>query len=124
MAGLGWPGPTNVKLAAAATTLGVIAMPQLVVLVQNLMGVGHQRRASAICEAAVQAGWQARLVSGGFRCVDLNLVRSILFNCPRAVPTSNLTTWSRLRDSKQRRVAKGSNKRSTRNLGWARRGAH
>ena len=41
-------------------------MPQLVVLVQNLMGVGHQRRASAICEAAVQAGWQARLVSGGF----------------------------------------------------------
>ncbi len=41
-------------------------MPQLVVLVQNLMGVGHQRRASAICEAAVKAGWQARLVSGGF----------------------------------------------------------
>lgn len=39
--------------------------PHLLMVVQNLMGVGHQRRAAAICSAAVEAGWMATMVSGG-----------------------------------------------------------
>ncbi|NKC16884.1 MAG: glycosyltransferase [Gammaproteobacteria bacterium] len=41
-------------------------MPRLVVVVQNLMGVGHQRRAGAICAAAAAAGWGVTLISGGY----------------------------------------------------------
>lgn len=35
------------------------------VLVHNLMGTGHQRRAGAVCRAAAAQGWQVTLVSGG-----------------------------------------------------------
>jgi predicted glycosyltransferase len=44
----------------------VTAPLHMVMVVQNLMGVGHQRRAAALCAAASEQGWRTTLVSGGF----------------------------------------------------------
>jgi predicted glycosyltransferase len=59
----------------------------LMVLVQNLMGVGHQRRAGVLCEAAVAAGWRCTLVSGSmpmahFSPVGYEFVQLAPARCP------------------------------------------
>lgn len=48
-------------------------MTELLIYVQHLHGIGHLRRAAALARAAVEAGLETLLVSGGFPVPDLDL---------------------------------------------------
>jgi predicted glycosyltransferase len=47
--------------------------PKLLLYVQNLLGIGHLRRAAAISRAAVSGGFDVTFVSGGMPVPDLNV---------------------------------------------------
>ena len=52
--------------------------PRLMIYVQNLLGIGHLRRAAGISRAAVEGGFDVRFVSGGFPIKDLNIGLSLI----------------------------------------------
>jgi predicted glycosyltransferase len=47
--------------------------PKLLLYVQNLLGIGHLRRAAAISRAAVSGGFEVTFVSGGMPVPDLDV---------------------------------------------------
>lgn len=50
-----------------------MARPTLLLYVQNLLGIGHLRRAAAISRAAVNGGFDVTFVSGGMPVPDLDV---------------------------------------------------
>ena len=56
--------------------------PRLMIYVQNLLGIGHLRRAAGISRAAVERGFDVRFVSGGFPIKDLNIGEARFYQVP------------------------------------------
>ena len=56
--------------------------PRLMIYVQNLLGIGHLRRAAGISRAAVEKGFDVRFVSGGFPIKDLNIGEARFYQVP------------------------------------------
>ena len=56
--------------------------PRLMIYVQNLLGIGHLRRAAGISRAAVEGGFDVRFVSGGFPIKDLNIGGARFYQIP------------------------------------------
>ena len=56
--------------------------PRLMIYVQNLLGIGHLRRAAGISRAAVERGFDVRFVSGGFPIKDLNIGEAEFYQIP------------------------------------------
>ena len=56
--------------------------PRLMIYVQNLLGIGHLRRAAGISRAAVDRGFDVRFVSGGFPIKDLNIGEARFYQVP------------------------------------------
>ncbi|MBB45031.1 MAG: glycosyl transferase [Rhodospirillaceae bacterium] len=56
--------------------------PRLMIYVQNLLGIGHLRRAAGISRAAVKKGFDVRFVSGGFPIKDLNIGGAEFYQIP------------------------------------------
>ncbi len=56
--------------------------PRLMIYVQNLLGIGHLRRAAGISRAAVERGFDVRFVSGGFPIKDLNIGGAEFYQIP------------------------------------------
>tara|TARA_B100001057_G_scaffold112752_1_gene110936 strand:- start:5850 stop:6992 length:1143 start_codon:yes stop_codon:yes gene_type:complete len=56
--------------------------PRLMIYVQNLLGIGHLRRAAGISRAAVEKGFDVRFVSGGFPIKDLNIGGAEFYQIP------------------------------------------
>ena len=56
--------------------------PRLMIYVQNLLGIGHLRRAAGISRAAVERGFDVRFVSGGFPIKDLNIEGAEFYQIP------------------------------------------
>ena len=56
--------------------------PRLMIYVQNLLGIGHLRRAAGISRAAVERGFDVRFVSGGFPVKDLNIGGAEFYQIP------------------------------------------
>ena len=56
--------------------------PRLMIYVQNLLGIGHLRRAAGISRAAVGKGFDGRFVSGGFPIKDLNIGEARFYQVP------------------------------------------
>jgi predicted glycosyltransferase len=52
------------------------------IYVQNLLGIGHLRRAAGISRAAVERGFDVRFVSGGFPIKDLNIGGAEFYQIP------------------------------------------
>jgi predicted glycosyltransferase len=50
-----------------------MSQPKLLLYVQNLLGIGHLRRAAAISRAAVSGGFDVTFVSGGMPVPDLDV---------------------------------------------------
>lgn len=50
-----------------------MSQPKLMLYVQNLLGIGHLRRAAAISRAAVNGGFDVTFVSGGMPVPDLDV---------------------------------------------------
>ncbi len=50
-----------------------MSRPKLMLYVQNLLGIGHLRRAAAISRAAVAGGFEVTFVSGGMPVPDLDV---------------------------------------------------
>lgn len=60
------------------------AAPRVLLWVQHLVGVGHQRRASALARALAGAGARVRYVSGGLPVAGLDLAGCELHQLPAA----------------------------------------
>ena len=56
--------------------------PTLLLYVQNLLGIGHLRRAAAISRAAVMGGFDVTFVSGGMPVPDLDIGGGIFHQLP------------------------------------------
>ena len=56
--------------------------PRLMIYVQNLLGIGHLRRAAGISRAAVERGFDVRFVFGGFPIKDLNIGEARFYQVP------------------------------------------
>ena len=50
-----------------------MATPNIFLYVQNLLGIGHLRRAAAIARALADIGLEVNFVSGGFPIPSLNI---------------------------------------------------
>ena len=56
--------------------------PRLFIYVQNLLGIGHLRRAAAISRAAVEHGFDVDFVSGGMPIENLNIGGATFYQLP------------------------------------------
>ena len=56
--------------------------PRLMIYVQNLLGIGHLRRAAGISRAAIERGFDVRFISGGFPIKDLNIGEARFYQIP------------------------------------------
>ena len=56
--------------------------PRLMIYVQNLLGIGHLRRAAGRSRALVERGFDVRFVSGGFPIKDLNIGGAEFYQIP------------------------------------------
>ena len=59
-----------------------MATPNIFLYVQNLLGIGHLRRAAAIARALINIGFEVNFVSGGIPIPNLNVASAKFHQLP------------------------------------------